>query len=159
MDFSVVNIEKDEENVILGQSHFIKSVEDIYEAIVNASPNAKFGVAFCEASGKRLIRFDGNDDALVKRAVKNAERIASGHTFIIHLKDSFPINIMPHIKSVPEVVTIFAATSNPLYVIVATDGERRGVMGVMDGEKPLGIEKGEDLRERKEFLRKIGYKR
>lgn len=159
MDFSVITIEKGEENVILGQSHFIKTVEDLYEAIKNSSPSARFGIAFCEASGKRLIRYDGNDDELIERAAKNAAKVASGHFFIIHLVDSFPINVIPHIKNVPEVLNLFAATSNEVSVIVAEDGERRGVAGVMDGEKPLGIENEEDIRERGEFLRKIGYKR
>jgi adenosine/AMP kinase len=159
VNFSVVNIEKGDENIILGQSHFIKSVEDIYEAVKNSSPSAKFGIAFCEASGKRLIRFDGNDEELIKRAVKNAGNIAAGHVFIIHLKDSFPINIIPHLRSVPEILNLFAATSNDISVIVAEDGEKRGVMGVLDGERPLGVETEEDMKERGEFLRRIGYKK
>ena len=159
MNFSVVHIEKDEENVIIGQSHFIKTVEDLYEAIKNSSPSAKFGIAFCEASGKRLIRFDGNDDTLIKRAVSNAERIGAGHSFIVHLADAFPINVIPHIRSVPEVLGLYAATSNPLSVVVADEGEGRGIIGVIDGQKPLGTETEEDALERKNFLRDIGYKR
>lgn len=159
MDFSVVDIEKKDENVVLGQSHFIKTVEDLYEAIKNSSPTAKFGIAFCEASGKRLVRFDGNDEELVKRAVKNAERIGAGHVFIIHLRDSFPINVIPHIRTIPELVGLYAATSNPLSVVIAEEGEKRGVVGVMDGDRPLGVEGEEDARERRKFLRDIGYKK
>lgn len=159
MNFSVVNIEKDEENVIIGQSHFIKTVEDLYEAVRNSSPSAKFGIAFCEASGKRLIRFDGNDDALVKRAVRNAERIGAGHAFIIHLADAFPINVIPHIKNVPEVLNLYAATSNTISVLIAEEGEGRGIIGVIDGQKPLGTEREGDAAERRKFLRDIGYKR
>jgi adenosine/AMP kinase len=159
VNFSVVDIEKEDENVILGQSHFIKSVEDLYEAIKNSSPTATFGIAFCEASGRRLIRFDGNDEVLIKRAVKNAEKLGSGHVFIVHLKDSFPINAIPHIRNIPEVLNLYAATSNPLSVVVAEEGDRRGVMGVLDGERPLGVEKIGDIEERKKFLRDIGYKR
>ena len=159
MNLIVVNIEKEEENVIVGQAHFIKTIEDLYESIKNSSPTAKFGIAFCEASGKRLIRFDGNDETLTQRAVRNAERLAAGHVFVIHLESSFPINVIPHIRNVPEVLNIFAATSNPISVVVAEDGDRRGVMGVLDGERPLGVEKDEDVKERRELLRKIGYKR
>jgi adenosine/AMP kinase len=159
VNFSVVHIEKDDENVVLGQSHFIKTVEDLYEAIKNSSPSAKFGIAFCEASGKRLIRFDGNDDALTKRAVRNAEKLGAGHVFIIHLRDSFPINIIPHLRGVPEVLSLFAATSNSLSVIIGEDGDSRGVIGVLDGDRPLGVEKDEDIKERQEFLRNIGYKK
>ncbi|MGC8561761.1 MAG: adenosine-specific kinase [Thermoplasmata archaeon] len=159
MNFSVVDIEKDEENVIIGQSHFIKTIEDLYEAVKNSSPSAKFGIAFCEASGKRLIRFDGNDDTLIKRAVRNADKIGAGHAFIIHLADAFPINVIPHIRNVSEVVNLYAATSNPISVIIAENGESRGIVGVMDGQKPLGIESEEDALERSKFLRDIGYKR
>lgn len=159
MEIFIVSVEKGEENVILGQTHFIKTVEDLYEGIKNSSPSAKFGIAFCEASGKRLIRFDGNDDELVAKAIKNAESIGAGHAFIIHLKDAFPINLMPHLKNIPEILTIFAATSNDLSVIIGEEGTKRGILGVMDGDKPLGFEKEQDIAERKEFLRKIGYKR
>jgi adenosine/AMP kinase len=159
VNFSVVKIEKEDENVVLGQSHFIKTVEDLYEAVKNSSPTAKFGIAFCEASGKRLIRRDGNDDELIGRAVRNAERLGAGHVFIIHLRDSFPINLTPHLRNVPEILSLYAATSNPLSVIVAEEGESRGVMGVLDGEKPVGTETEDDVRERKDFLRNIGYKK
>lgn len=159
MEIFTVSVEKGEENVILGQSHFIKTVEDIYEGIKNASPSAKFGIAFCEASGKRLIRFDGNDKELTDRAVKNAEKIGVGHSFIIHLSEGFPINLIPHLRNIPEIVTLFAATSNDLTVVIGDEGEKRGILGVLDGDKPLGIEKEEDKIERKEFLREIGYKR
>ncbi|MEM0128444.1 MAG: adenosine-specific kinase [Thermoplasmatales archaeon] len=159
MNFSTVKIEKEDEDVIIGQSHFIKTVEDLYEALKNSSPHVKFGIAFCEASGKRLIRFDGNDETLTKRAIKNAGEIGAGHIFIIHLKDSFPINVIPHIRSVPEVLTLYAATSNELSVVVAEEGEKRGIVAVMDGERPKGLETEADKKERQDFLRNIGYKR
>ncbi len=159
MDIRLIKIDKNDENVIVGQSHFIKSVEDFYEAVKNSSPSAKFGIAFCEASGKRLIRTDGNDEELISRAAKNAQKIGAGHSFMIHLKDSFPINVIPHLRNTPEMVSIFAATSNELTVLVAEEGERRGIIGVLDGETPLGIEGEEDKKERREFLRNIGYKR
>lgn len=159
MEFFSVKIEKGDENVILGQTHFIKTVEDIYEALKNSSASSRFGIAFCEASGKRLIRKDGNDDELMSRATKNAQSIGAGHTFIIHLRNAFPINVIPHLKYVPEIVTIYAATSNDLTVLVAQEDGKRGVIGVLDGDGPLGVEGEEDMKERKEFLRKIGYKR
>ncbi|MEM0167128.1 MAG: adenosine-specific kinase [Thermoplasmatales archaeon] len=159
MNFDIVKIEKENEDVIVGQSHFIKTVEDLYEAIKNSSPSAKFGIAFCEASGKRLIRFDGNDELLINRAVRNAGAIAAGHTFIIHLKDSFPINVIPHIRSVPEVVQLYAATSNDILIVVAEENGRRGIAAVMDGETPKGVETEADRKERHNFLRDIGYKR
>jgi len=145
--------------MILGQSHFIKTVEDIYEAIVNTNPTIKFGVAFNEASGPCLTRFDGNDEALMKSAVDNLQALACGHTFLVVLKNGFPINVLGRIKEVPEVVNIFCATANPVEVVVATTGLGRGVMGVIDGHKPRGVETAEDAVARKEFLRKIGYKR
>lgn len=146
-------------NVIIGQSHFIKTVEDLYEAIVNSVPNAKFGIAFCEASGKRLIRHEGNDQELRQMAIDVAKRIGAGHVFVIYLRDAWPINVLNAIKHVTEVVTIYAATANPLSIIVAEIGpERRGVVGVVDGHSPLGVEGEAEARERKEFLRKIGYK-
>ncbi|MBM3784820.1 MAG: hypothetical protein FJW30_10700 [Acidobacteria bacterium] len=148
-----------EANMILGQSHFIKTVEDIYEAIVNTNPTIKFGVAFNEASGPCLTRFDGNDEALMKSAVDNLQALACGHTFLVVLKNGFPINVLGRIKEVPEVVNIFCATANPVEVVVATTGLGRGVMGVIDGHKPRGVETAEDAVARKEFLRKIGYKR
>ncbi|MCL5680919.1 MAG: adenosine-specific kinase [Candidatus Thermoplasmatota archaeon] len=159
MDIISIRINKgEEENVILGQTHFIKSIEDIYESLKNSTPGGKFGIAFCEASGKRLVRVEGNDEELMKEASENAMRVGAGHFFIIHLKETFPINTLPHLRSVPEILNIYAATSNPLSVVVAQEGEQRGVLGVLDGEVPLGIEGEEDRKERKEFLRKIGYK-
>ncbi|MFH8080648.1 MAG: adenosine-specific kinase [Candidatus Aenigmatarchaeota archaeon] len=145
-------------NVILGQSHFIKTVEDLYEAIVNTVPQAKFGIGFCEASGKALIRCIGNDKELEKLAAETAFQIGCGHSFIIFLKDAYPINVLNRIKDVYEVVSLYAATANPLEVIVAETEQGRGILGVIDGMKPKGIEKEEDVKERKDFLRKIGYK-
>lgn len=146
-------------NIIFGQSHFIKTVEDIYEAIVNTNPSIRFGVAFNEASGPCLTRTDGNDPELIESAAANLNQIGCGHTFLVVLKNGFPINVLGRIKEVPEVVNIFCATANPVEVVVATTGLGRGVMGVIDGSKPRGIETAEDASERKAFLRKIGYKR
>lgn len=155
-----VDVEKPAElNVILGQTHFIKSVEDIYEALVTAVPGIKFGLAFCEASGDCLIRSDGTDPELVKLAEENAEKIGAGHSFIVFLRDCYPINVLNAIKSVPEVCCIFAATANPLEVVVVGKGGGRGIIGVVDGVKPKGVESEKDKKARKEFLRKIGYKR
>ncbi|RLA86126.1 MAG: hypothetical protein DRG31_01100 [Deltaproteobacteria bacterium] len=145
-------------NVILGQSHFIKTVEDLYEVMVSNVPGVKFGLAFCEASGKRLIRFEGNDPELIEVACKNAERIAAGHTFIIVLKEAFPINLLNAVKDCPEVCRIFCATANPVEVLIAETEQGRGIIGVIDGYPPLGREKEEDKGERKELLRKLGYK-
>lgn len=159
IELKVVDIDVPEGvNVILGTTHFIKSVEDIYEAIVNSVPGAKFAVAFCEASGKRLVRSEGNDKELQALAEKNALKLSCGHTFIVYLKNAYPINVLEKIKDVYEVCSIYAATANPLQVIVAETGQGRGVLGVVDGFTSLGIEGEEDRRERKEFLRKIGYK-
>lgn len=146
-------------NVIIGQSHFIKSAEDLYEAMVNAVPNAKFGVAFSEASGPRLIRVEGNDPELRSCAVKNAQKIAAGHTFIIVMRDCYPVNVLRNIKDVPEVCSIFCATANDLDVVVAENERGRGIIGVIDGQPPMGVENDEKTKERREFLRKIGYKR
>ena len=146
-------------NVIFGQSHFIKTVEDLYEALVGTSPTLKFGIAFCEASQKRLIRTDGNSDELIKLASTAAFDVACGHTFFIYLKDGFPINVLRRVKDVDEICRIFCATANPLEVLVAETKQGRGVLGVIDGEPPLGIESDDDRKERVEFLRKIGYKR
>jgi uncharacterized protein len=145
-------------NIILGQSHFIKTVEDIYEAMVNTVPGVKFGIAFCEASGKCLVRYDGNDEELSNLAAENAYQISCGHSFIIIMKNAFPINVLGRIKEVPEVCNIFCATANPVEVIVAASENGRGIIGVIDGQKPLGIEKDEDKKWRKEFLRMIKYK-
>ncbi|QGA54604.1 adenosine monophosphate-protein transferase [Sulfolobus sp. E5-1-F] len=146
-------------NVIIGQSHFIKTVEDLYETLSSSSPNLKFGIAFNEASGKRLVRYDGNDQELIKLAIENVKKIGAGHVFVIYLKNGYPINVLNRIKNVDEVVKIFAATANPLQVIVAETDQGRGVIGVVDGYTPLGVESETDIKERKEFLRKIGYKR
>lgn len=155
-----VEVEKpDELNVILGQTHFIKSVEDLYEALVTSVPGIRFGLAFCEASGDCLIRSDGTDPELIKLAEENAEKIGAGHSFIVFLRDCFPINVLNAVKAVPEVCGIFAATANPLEVIVVEKGDGRGIIGVIDGKKPKGAESEKDKEARKKFLRKIGYKR
>ena len=146
-------------NIIFGQSHFIKTVDDIYETLVVSSVSLKFGIAFCEASMKRLIRTDGNDDELVNLAATAADDVACGHTFFIYLKDGFPINVLNRIKAVDEVVRIFCATANPLEVLIAETSQGRGVLGVIDGEPPVGIETEGDKADRREFLRKINYKR
>lgn len=149
----------DDVNVIVGQAHFIKTVEDIYETIVAAVPGMKFGVAFCEASGACKVRLEGNDDDLKKLAAQAALDIGAGHVFVIMLKNGFPINILNAVKNIPEVCAIFAATANPLQIIVADSETGRGILGVIDGLKPKGIENDSDIVWRKEFLRKIGYKR
>jgi adenosine/AMP kinase len=146
-------------NIIVGQSHFIKTVEDIFETIVNTVPQMKFGVAFNEASGPCLVRSDGNDAALKDCAVKNAANIAAGHIFVIVMKDGYPINILGRIKDVPEVCGIYCATANPCAVIVAESSQGRGILGVIDGSSPAGVETEEDAKQRHEFLRMIGYKR
>jgi uncharacterized protein len=146
-------------NIILGQSHFIKTVEDIYEAIVTTAPQMKFGVAFNEASGACLTRVDGNDDALKASAAANSQTIAAGHSFVIVMRDGFPINILPRIKDIPEVVGIFCATANPVEVIVAESEQGRGILGVIDGSSPKGVEGPADTEWRHGLLRKIGYKR
>jgi len=163
MEIKEVEIEKpDDMNFILGQTHFIKSVEDLYEAMANV-PGAKFGIAFCEASGPCLVRADGNDDGLKGLAVKNAMAIGAGHSFIIFMENCFPINVLNSIKNVPEVCRIYCATANPTKVLVAEStmgNERgRGIVGVIDGYMPKGIEGEDDVKKRKEFLRTIGYKR
>ena len=160
MELKTVRLEIPEGgNLILGMSHFIKTVEDLYEAMVNTNPSMKFGIAFNEASGPRLIRADGNDDGLKQAAIDNAMAISAGHIFVILMQDGFPINVMGRLKDVPEVCRIFCATANPVQVIVAETEQGRGVLGVVDGETPLGIETGADVETRKEFLQKIGYKR
>lgn len=145
-------------NIILGQSHFIKTVEDLYEALASSAPGIKFGLAFCEASGECLVRSEGNDEALEKTAVDNAMKLGCGHSFNIVMRNSFPINVLTQVKTVPEVCTIFAATANPLQVVVAESDQGRGVLGVIDGSKPKGVEDQEGINWRKGFLRKIGYK-
>lgn len=146
-------------NVIVGQSHFIKTVEDLYETLVTSVPNIRFGIAFNEASGKRLVRYDGNDEELVKLAIDVALKIGAGHVFVLYIRNAWPINVLNAIKNVQEVVRIYAATANPLQVIVAETDQGRGVIGVVDGFTPLGVEDTNEKRERYEFLRKIGYKK
>jgi adenosine/AMP kinase len=163
IEFKIVEIEKtDELNFILGQTHFIKSVEDLFEAMMNAVPSGKFGIAFCEASGACKVRSEGNDTSLKKLAEKNALHISAGHTFIIFMKDCYPLNVLNTIKNVPEVCSIFCATANPTKVIIAESKigtePGRGILGVIDGVLPKGIENNEDLVWRKTLLRKIGYK-
>ena len=160
MELKIVPIEKpnEEMNFILGMSHFIKTVEDIHEAMVTTVPGVKFGVAFCEASQECLVRYSGNDEALTDLAKKNAFNLSAGHSFIIFMENAYPINVMHAIKRVPEVCRIFCATANPVEVIVAETGQGRGIMGVIDGFKSKGIETEEDIEKRKGFLRMIGYK-
>jgi adenosine/AMP kinase len=146
-------------NIIVGQAHFIKTAEDLYEAIVTGCPHARFGIAFCEASGPCLVRTEGNDEGLIRVAAENALAIAAGHTFAILLRDSFPINILNAVKSCPEVCDIYCATANPLQVVVAETAQGRGVLGVIDGASPKGVETDADVKQRREFLRMIGYKR
>lgn len=160
MELQLVAIEKPETiNFILGQSHFIKTVEDIHEALVTAVPGIKFGLAFCEASGKCLVRFTGTDSDMIALAQQNALAIGAGHSFILFLADGyFPINILKTVQRVPEVCNIFCATANPTQVIVAESEQGRGIIGVIDGFTPKGIEGAEDIAWRKDFLRQIGYK-
>lgn len=159
MEIKIVEIEKPAEmNFILGQSHFIKTVEDLYEAIIQSVPGVKFGIAFCEASQDRLVRWTGNDDHLIQLAQKNAMAIGAGHSFIVFIENAFPVNLLNAVKNVPEVCRIFCATANPTQVIVAESDQGRGILGVVDGQSPLGIETEKDIAVRKEFLRKIGYK-
>ena len=160
MELKVVKIKLPEEcNVILGTTHFIKTVEDLYETLVNSVPNIKFGLAFCESSGECLVRVDGTDEELKEAAAKNVLNLGCGHSFLIFLRNAYPINVLNAIKRVPEVCTIYAATANPLEVIVAETDQGRGILGVVDGLRPKGIEDEKGIRWRKEFLRKIGYKR
>lgn len=159
LNFSTVKIEPPKDaNTILGQAHFIKTTEDLYEALVNAVPAIKFGLAFCESSGPCLIRSEGNDPELKQRAAEKALELACGHSFLVFLRNAYPINMLDKVKAAPEVCSIFAATANPLEVVVAETEQGRGIMGVIDGYKSKGIETEENLKERREFLRKIGYK-
>ncbi|MBI4225498.1 adenosine-specific kinase [Candidatus Roizmanbacteria bacterium] len=159
MKFIVVKIKKPEEiNFILAQSHFIKTVEDVHETLVEAVPGIKFGIAFCEASGPRKIRTSGTDAEMMKLASENAKKVACGHSLFIFLKNAFPVNVLNRIKNISEVVTIFCATANPAEVIVAQTKQGRGILGVVDGGSPLGVEKQDEVKERKELLRKFGYK-
>jgi len=160
LEFKLVTIEKPEEemNFILGMSHFIKTVEDIHEALITTVPDIKFGIAFCEASQDCLVRFSGNDEELMDLAKKNAFNLSAGHSFILFMRNAYPINIMHAIKRVPEVCRIFCATANPVQVIIAETAQGRGIMGVIDGFRSKGIEDEENIRKRKDFLRMIGYK-
>ena len=146
-------------NLILGQSHFIKTVEDVYEAIVNTVPQMKFGIAFNEASGPCLTRVEGNDDALKALAVRNATAVAAGHIFVVVMREGYPINVLSRIKDVPEVCSIHCATANPAEAVIAESAQGRGVLGVIDGSRPKGVETAEDTEKRRGFLRMIGYKR
>ncbi|MEV0067920.1 MULTISPECIES: adenosine-specific kinase [unclassified Amycolatopsis] len=159
MDVQVLTIDKPEGlNVILGQAHFIKTVEDLHEALAGTSPYLKFGFAFCEASGLRLVRYSGNDSELVELATKNAQEIATGHSFIVFLREGYPVNVLNAIKQVPEVCGFFCATANPVEVLVAETGLGRAILGVVDGSPPLGIETPDDQSDRKSLLRTLGYK-
>jgi adenosine/AMP kinase len=159
MELHAVPIDKPEDlNFILGQAHFIKTIEDLYEALVGTSPHLKFGIAFCESSGPRLIRRAGNDDELIDLATRNALAIRAGHSFIVFLREGFPVNVLNQIKQVPEVCGIYCATANPVDVLVAETDGGRGIIGVVDGGTPLGVETEEDVVARKQLLRAIGYK-
>ncbi len=160
MELKTVRLEIPENgNIIVGQSHFIKTVEDIYEAIVNTVPQMKFGIAFNEASGACLTRVDGNDAAMKENATRNAQSIAAGHTFVVSMREGYPINVLGRIRDIPEICTIFCATANPLEVILAETEQGRGILGVIDGSSPKGVETDADAEWRHSLLRKIGYKR
>ena len=159
MELYTVSIDKPEDlNLILGQAHFIKAVEDMHEALVGASSHLRFGLAFCEASGPCLIRRTGNDDELIDLATRNAQAIAAGHCFVVFLREGYPVNVLNQLKQVPEVCSIFCATANPVEVVVAETELGRGILGVIDGLAPLGVEAEQDVVERKQLLRTIGYK-
>jgi len=159
MDLQLVTIDKpDDVNIILGQSHFIKTVEDLHEVMVGTVPGIAFGLAFCESSGPCLVRYSGNDDALIELAQKNALSLAAGHVFIVLLRNAFPVNVLNAVKRVPEVCTVFCASANPVQVVVAQTGQGRGVLGVIDGSSPKGVESEQDRQQRHQFLRTIGYK-
>jgi adenosine/AMP kinase len=159
VDISTVAFDKPEDlNVVLGQSHFIKTVEDLHEALVGSAPGLRFGLAFCEASGPCLVRWSGNDRELIDVAVRNAQAIGAGHSFVIALREGFPINVLNAVKAVPEVCRIFCATANPLEVVVGRSALGRAILGVVDGSSPLGVETEDDVTERKAMLRRFGYK-
>lgn len=159
MEFKTVKIDPPKDcNIILGMAHFIKTAEDLYEAMVNSVPNIKFGIGFCESSGPCLVRHEGNDIDLQRSAAEKAFEIACGHSFLIYIKDAYPLNVLDKIKKVPEVCTVYAATANPLEVIIAETAQGRGIIGVVDGSKSKDIETEADVKERRQFLRKIGYK-
>lgn len=159
MELTIVKIEAPKDcNVVLGMAHFIKTVEDLYESLVNSVPEIKFGIGFCESSGPCLVRCEGNDDELKNLASRYALDLACGHCFVILMKRAYPINVLSKIKQVPEVCCIYAATANPLEVVIAETDQGRGILGVIDGMRSKGIETGKDAQERRDFLRKIGYK-
>ena len=159
MNLSSVAIEKpDDLNVVIGQAHFVKTVEDLYEALVGSSPHLRFGVAFCEASGPRLVRRSGNDADLIELATRNAQLIGAGHCFVVLLREGYPVNVLNALKAVPEVCTIYCATANPLEVVIAESDLGRALVGVVDGSPPLGVESEDDVAERMALLRTIGYK-
>ena len=159
LEFKKVKVEPPKDcNIILGQAQFIKTAEDLYEALVNAVPNVKFGLGFCESSGPCLVRSEGNDEELKRLTAEKALETACGHTFIIILKNAYPLNVLDKVKAVPEVCTIFAATANPLEIVIAETEQGRGILGVVDGSRSKGIESDDNIRERRDFIRKIGYK-
>ncbi|BBX55627.1 Adenosine specific kinase [Mycobacterium shottsii] len=159
VSWDVVSVDKPEDvNVVIGQAHFIKTVDDLHEALVGVSPSLRFGLAFCEASGPRLVRRTGNDAELVELATDTALAIAAGHSFVIFLREGFPVNILNPVKAVPEVCTIFCTTANPVEIVVAATPRGRGIAAVIDGQTPLGVETDVDVTERRELLRAIGYK-
>ena len=159
MELLTVAIGKPEDlNFILGQAHFIKTVEDLYEALVGSSPHLRFGIAFCESSGPRLVRRAGNDDELVELATRNALAIGAGHSFIVFLREGFPVNVLNQVKAVPEVCRIFCATANPVEVVIGETLQGRAILGVVDGLTPVGVETEADVQDRKDLLRAIGYK-
>ena len=159
MELATVRIDKpDDLNVVLGQAHFIKTVEDLFGALAGTSPHLRFGIAFCESSGPRLVRRAGNEPDLVELAVRNALAVGAGHLFVVFLREGYPVNVLNQLKQVPEVCSIFCATANRVEVVVAETGQGRSVLGVVDGETPLGVETDEDATERSELLRTIGYK-
>ena len=159
MELDIVAIDKpDDMNVIVGQSHFIKTVEDVHEALVGTSPHLRFGIAFCEASGPCLVRRSGNDESLIELATKNALAVGAGHSFFVFLEDGYPVNVLNQLKQVPEVCGLFCATANPVEIVVARTDLGRGIVGVIDGRPPAGVETDEDVEERKRLLRTIGYK-
>jgi adenosine/AMP kinase len=159
LQWDVVPVDKPEDlNVVIGQAHFIKTVEDLHEALAGTSPHLRFGVAFCEASGPRLVRRSGNDADLVTLAVRTALAIGAGHSFVVYLREGFPVNVLPAVRAVPEVCGIFCATANPVQVLVAVTEQGRGVVGVVDGAPPLGVETEADVTARRDLLRAIGYK-
>ncbi|WP_040783442.1 adenosine-specific kinase [Nocardia pneumoniae] len=159
MELTAVRIDKpDDLNVIIGQSHFIKTVEDLHEALVGIGPHLRFGLAFCEASGPRLVRRSGNDDDLVELATKNAVAVGAGHSFIVFLREGYPVNVLNAVRHVPEVCGIFCATANSVDVLIAETELGRGIVGVIDGAAPVGVESGDDEQDRRQLLRRIGYK-